>query len=40
MFPEYSPALLSELLLNGVRVIFYVGFFFLRDLCIYCFTTN
>ena len=28
MFPEYSPALLSELLLNGVRVIFYVGFFF------------
>lgn len=28
MFPDYSPALLNDLLLNGVRIIFYVGFFF------------
>jgi hypothetical protein len=28
MFPEYSPALLSDLLLDGVRIIFYIGFFF------------
>lgn len=28
MFPEYSPTLINDILLNGVRIIFYLGFLF------------
>lgn len=28
MFPEYSPTLINDLLLGGVRILFYLGFLF------------
>jgi hypothetical protein len=28
MYPPFSPIVFNDLLLNGVRVLFYIGFFF------------